>query len=107
MQNDFRKLKGVIIEMCTQVLQNEELKQLVEKAQNVDELFGILNNNSLTLSQKQIESYKLLVKDKIKENANYGPITKKVFKEIVDSDISPREMVQRYFEYTSINDVRN
>ena len=51
MQNDFRKLKGVIIEMYTQVLQNEELKQLVEKAQNVEELFSILNNNSLTLSQ--------------------------------------------------------
>ena len=106
MQITFKELQSAVIEICIQILQNEEMKQLVEKAKNIDELFGILNNNSLTISQKQIKSYKLLITNNIKGNPNYGPITKKVFEGIVNSDISPKEMIQKYYEYRAINDIR-
>ena len=107
MQINFEELKNAIIEVCVQILQNEELRQLIEKAHNFDELINILDNNSLTLTQKQIESCKLLVKNAIKENPHYGPTTKKSFEEIVNSNISPKEMVKRFVAYISTNDVGN
>jgi len=107
MRNDFEELKNAIIKVCVQILDNEELRQLVEEAQTIDEIVNILNSNSLTLSQKQIESYKLFLKSIIDENPYYGPVTKNVFVEILNSDIGPKEMIQRFIEYTSINDVRN
>ena len=80
---------------------------LVEKAQSLEELKEVLNNNSISNYQKQIKGYKVLIKDRIKNNPNYGPITKKVFENIIDSDISPKEMVNKYVEYISTNDPRS
>ena len=100
----FNMLKEAIIEACVEILHDEYLKQLVEKAQSLEELKEILNNTSISNNQKQIRGYKVIIKDRIKSNPNYGPITKKVFENIIDSDIRPKEMLNRYFEYISIND---
>ena len=100
-------LKEAIIEVCVEILHDEYLKQLVEKAQSLEELKEVLNNNSISNYQKQIKGYKVLIKDRIKNNPNYGPITKKVFENIIDSDISPKEMVNKYVEYISTNDPRS
>lgn len=102
----FDMLKEAIIEVCVEILHDEYLKQLVEKAQSLEELKEVLSKNSISNYQKQIKGYKVLIKDRIKSNPNYGPITKKVFVNIIDSDISPKEMLNKYFEYISINDPR-
>jgi hypothetical protein len=99
-------LKEAIIEVCVEILHDEYLKQVVEKTQSLEELKEVLSNASISNYQKQIRSYKILIKDRIKSNPNYGLITKKVFENIIDSDMSPKEMVNKYFEYISTNDPR-
>ena len=87
----FNMLKEAIIEVCVEILHDEYLKQVVEKAQSLEELKEVLSNASISNYQKQIRSYKILIKYRIKSNPNYGLITKKAFENIIDSDMSPKK----------------
>ena len=102
---DFNLIREAVIDFFTKILQNENAKQLVEKAKSVNEIEEILQNNSLPLTEKHLKSFKVLIKDRLKQNDYYGPVTKKVFENIIDSNIHPYHMVGYIEAYALTNDL--
>ncbi len=105
-EHDVKFFKAVLVEFFKEIIKDERLKRLFEKAKNINEIEEIMKNNSLSLTEKHIKMCKALIIDKIKQNDNFGPITKKAFESIVDSNIHPFEMIALFRAYESINDLK-
>lgn len=102
---DFNLIKNAVLDFYTNIFQNENAKKLVDKAKSISEIEEILKNNSLSLTEKNLKLFKALIKDRLKQNDYYGSITKKVFENIIDSNIHPCHMVCRIEAYALNNDL--
>ena len=103
---DFNLIKNAVLDFYTNILQDENTKKLVDKAKSISEIEEILKNNSLSLTEKNLKLFKALIKDRLKQNYYYGPITKKVFENIIDSNIHPYHMLCCIRTYATINDLK-
>ena len=102
----FEFFKGLLVEFCKEILQDERLKKLFEKAKSMNEIDEIMKNNTLSLTEKHIKMCKALIKDRIKQDNRFGSNTKTVFTSIVDSNLHPYKMIAMFEMYSLTNDLK-
>lgn len=104
-QEEFRYFKSTLLDLLSHFINKEDVKRLIEKAETIESLMEILKSN-VSFTRKEVEMMKELIKDKIKNNPNFGPQTKKVFEGIVSSNIRPLRMYEEIIIYGNTHDIR-
>lgn len=104
-QEEFKYFKSTLLDLLSHFINKENLKRLIEKAETIESLIEILKSD-VSFTKKEVEIMKELIKDKIKSNPNFGPQTKKVFEDIVSSNIHPFHMYEGIIIYGNTHDIR-
>ena len=104
-QEEFKYIKSILLDLLSHFINKEDVKRLIEKAETLENLIEILNSD-VSFTRKEVEIMKELIKDKIKSNLNFGPHTKKVFEDIVSSNIHPFLMCEKIIIYGNTHDIR-
>ena len=104
-QEEFKYFKSILLDLLSHFINKEDVKRLIEKAETIESLMEILKSD-VSFTRKEIEIMKELIKDKIKNNLNFGPQTKKVFEGIVSSNIHPFLMYNEIIVYGNTHDIR-
>jgi len=98
-------VKKLLSEILKDRIESEELKELVERAETIEELNEILVNNNLTPLEKDIELIKMVAKKNVQNNRFIGMKSKIALVTIINKSQPVKHIVLELISYMNANDL--
>ena len=104
-KNKLRFIKKLLSEILKDRIESEKLKGLIERAETIEELNGILVNNNLTPLEKDIELIKMVAKKNVQNNRLIGMKSKIALITIINKNQPVKHIVLELIGYMNANDL--
>lgn len=104
-KNKLRFIKKLLSEILKDRIESEKLKGLIERAETIEELNGILVNNNLTPLEKDIELIKMVAKKNVQNNRFIGMKSKIALITIINKNQPVKHIVLELIGYMNANDL--
>ena len=104
-KNKLRFIKKLLSEILKDRIESEKLTGLIERAETIEELNGILVNNNLTPLEKDIELIKMVAKKNVQNNRFIGMKSKIALITIINKNQPVKHIVLELIGYMNVNDL--